>query len=317
MQSKAHFWGWVLLFISFVWGIEFSLVHMSLDTLGPHTFNSLRFAIAVLSLSLYFVLARKKLWAKLTKNVLHHGIVLGAMLFIGFAGQTIGLQYTTASNAGFITGLNVLLVPIIALLWLKQPQQWFVWMGVALAIVGTLLLTGGVSGFGVGELLVLLCALMFAVHIVYTGVYAREVDALALTQVQLITVTVLSLLAAIYYEQSSLLALPEHLIYQAGTEVGQTLWLALLLGGTVGTSLAYVAQTIGQQYLDAWRVGVIYATEPLFAALGGFWILSETLSNYAWLGAGFIIAGMLVAELMEGDKLDDNGSALVPEKVQG
>ncbi|MCR8923080.1 DMT family transporter [Dasania sp. GY-MA-18] len=310
MQSKAHFWGWVLLFVSFVWGIEFSLVHKSLDTLGPNTFNTLRFGIAVISLSLYFILLRQPLWAKLNKSVLHHGIILGAVLFTGFAAQTIGLQYTTASNAGFITGLNVILVPIIALLWLKQPQQWFVWLGVALAVVGTLLLTGGLSGFGSGELLVLLCALMFAVHIVYTGVYVREVDPLALTQVQLITVTLLSLLAAAYYEQESLLALPEHLISNANTEVGQTLWLALLLGGTVGTSLAYVAQTIGQKYLDAWRVGVIYATEPLFAALGGFWILSETLSSYAWLGAGFIIAGMLIAELMEGDQPEVDDSAL-------
>jgi drug/metabolite transporter (DMT)-like permease len=298
MQSHAHFWGWVLLFVSFVWGIEFSLIHAALDSIGPNTFNSLRFIIALASLWLYFSLAGIKILKSVDRACLHHGLVLGALLFAGFATQSIGLQYTSASNGGFITGLNVVLVPVIALLWLKQHMQWYVWLGVALATVGTLLLTGGVDGFESGERWVLACAFAFAIHIVYTGVYVRQVDPLALTFVQLFFVTIFCVFASLLFELESVRAIPTLLL---SSDDAATVWLAVLVGGTLGTGLAYVAQTVGQQSLEAWRVALIFATEPLFAALGGYWLLDETLSLYAWLGAACIIAGMLVAELVGDD----------------
>ncbi len=298
MTQSAHFWAWVLLFVSFVWGIEFSLVHQALDSLGPNTFNALRFLIAALTLQIYFLLSGFRWHAHVDSETLKHGIALGTMLFAGFAAQTIGLQYTSASNAGFITGLNVILVPVIALLWLKQPQRWFVWLGVAFATAGTLLLTGGVSGFGRGEIWVLFCAVAFALHIVYTGVYVQSVNALALTQVQLIAVTVLCFIASIGFEIDSLHQVPDILFLNA-----QWLpWIALLIGGVLGTGLALVAQSIGQISLEAWRVALIFATEPLFAALGGFLLLSEVLLPTAWVSAALIILGMLIAELMEGDE---------------
>lgn len=312
MKEKAHFWGWVLLFVSFVWGIEFSLVHQALDSMGPNTFNSLRFSIAVLTLVVYFRFSGFRFFKSLNASVIHHGVILGVMLFTGFSTQTIGLQYTSASNAGFITGLNVVLVPVIAWAWLKQPQQWFVWLGVAMATLGTVLLTGGLDGIAPGELWVLVCAFMFAIHIVYTGVYVAEVDPLALTQVQLITVTVLSLAAAGTFEAESLLSLPQVLITDATSNSGVIVWTAILVGGTLGTGLAFVAQTIGQQSLAAWRVALIFATEPLFAALGGYWLLGETLTLYAWFGAALILGGMLVAELVEGRETETIASAPNP-----
>lgn len=298
MQSRAHFWGWVLLFVSFVWGIEFALIHEALDSIGPNTFNALRFIIALLTLWLYFLLAGIKISTLIDRPCLHHGLVLGVLLFVGFATQSIGLQYTTASNGGFITGLNVVLVPIIAWLWLKQHMHWYVWLGVGLATVGTLLLTGGVDGFGSGERWVLACAFAFAIHIVYTGVYVKQVDPLALTFVQLVFVTIFCVFASVLAEPESVADIPALLF--TGDQ-GATVWLAILVGGTLGTGLAYVAQTVGQQSLEAWRVALIFATEPLFAALGGYWLLDETLSLYAWLGAVCIIAGMLVAELVGDD----------------
>jgi len=300
MKEKAHFWGWVLLFVSFVWGIEFSLVHETLNSMGPNTFNALRFAVAVLTLVVYFRYSGFQFLNSLNASVIHHGVILGVLLFTAFSTQTIGLQYTSASNAGFITGLNVVLVPVIAWAWLKQTQQWFVWLGVAMATTGTVLLTGGLNGITLGEVWVLVCAFMFAIHIVYTGVYVAEVDPLALTQVQLITVMLLSLIAAGAFEMESLLSLPQVLIADATSNSGALAWTAILVGGTLGTGLAFVAQTIGQQSLAAWRVALIFATEPLFAAVGGYWLLGEILSLHAWIGAALILGGMLVAELVEG-----------------
>ncbi|MGK0499405.1 MAG: drug/metabolite transporter (DMT)-like permease [Oceanicoccus sp.] len=303
MQVGKHFWGWVLLFVSFVWGIEFSLIHNALDFMGPTTFNTVRFGVSIAVLQFYFSVTKFSFIDNLNKETIHHGVVLGLFLSFGFSTQSIGMQYTTASNAGFITGLNVLLVPIITLLWLKQPQRWYVWLGVAMALVGTLLLTGGISGFGLGETWVLGCAFGFAAHIVYTGVYAKQVNPLALTQVQLITVTLFSLLAAAIFEQESLLNAPTVMFGNGLSEEAITIWLAIIIGSVLGTCLAFVAQTIGQQTLESWRVALIYATEPLFAALGGFLLLGEILGIYAWIGAAFIIGGMLVAELVEDKKI--------------
>ncbi|EAT12640.1 DMT family transporter [Bermanella marisrubri] len=301
MNKTAHFWGWVLLFVCFVWGVEFSLVHMSLDSMGAHTFNGIRFLIAFITLAAWFIYSKHGFWRRLDKWLVIHGVVLGFLLFTGFATQTIGLQYTTASNAGFITGLNVVMVPIIAWLWLRQTQHWYVWLGVALATIGTLLLTGGLSGFGEGELWVLICALGFATHIVYISRFAQTIDALSLTQVQMITVTVLSFLSAFWWEAESLAGVTQVLL----SEGSFVPWVALILGGTLGTAFAYLAQTLGQQSLEAWRVALIYSTEPLFAALGGFVLLDERLAMLAWIGALFIIAGMLIAELVDDDVVEE------------
>ena len=138
-------------------------------------------------------------------------------------------------------------------------------------------------------------------HIVYTGVYARQVDPLALAFVQLIVVAALSLVTSLWHEFESLQSIPDLLFTDSNGHTAFTVWVALLVGGILGTGLAYVAQTVGQQTLASWRVALIFATEPLFAALGGYLLLSETLTLYAWLGAACIISGMLVAELVDND----------------
>jgi drug/metabolite transporter (DMT)-like permease len=125
MSKSPSIWGWVLLFVSFVWGMEFALVHQALESLAPNTFNALRFLVAIITLAVYFLVSRYRWRQQLNRATVHHGVLLGVLLFIGFSTQSIGLQYTTASNGGFITGLNVVLVPVIAWLWLKQPQHWY------------------------------------------------------------------------------------------------------------------------------------------------------------------------------------------------
>lgn len=296
MNHQSHVWVWILLFVCFVWGIEFSLVHQAVEHMGPNTFNALRFFIAVLSLLLWLLYKKQNFAEHLSSHLLWHGVVLGTLLYLGFISQTVGLQYTTASNAGFITGLNCVLVPVISRVWLHQLQAWYVWLGVGLATCGTFLLTGGVDGFATGEMWVLVCAVCFASHIVYTGVYVKNSDALILTLVQLITVTVLSLITALIIEQDSLRALPD--LLSTSNRENSVIWLALIIGGVLGTAFAYVAQTAGQQVLAAWRVALIFSSEPLFAALGGYLLLSEALTTLAWIGALLIIAGVLVAELV-------------------
>lgn len=295
MNRAAHFWAWTLLFICFVWGVGFALVHDVLKSVEAISFNAVRFFVAVLTLGLYLQLTRARWWRRINRATLHHGVILGAFLFVAFTAQNIGLTLTTASNAGFITGLSVLFVPLLSLLWLKQRQSPVVWVGVALATAGTFLLTGGIHGFGKGELWVLLCALGFALHIVYTGVYVRDVDALSLSLVQLVAMCLFSFAGAWWFEPGGLTQAYELLL----VDVQWSVWLVTLIEGVLGGALAYVAQTVGQQYLESWRVALIYATEPLFAAMGAYLLLGEVLAPVAWMGALLILAGMLIAELVD------------------
>ncbi|WP_163933427.1 DMT family transporter [Paraferrimonas sp. SM1919] len=294
MNKQAHIWGWLLLLVTAIWGVGFVVSHNSLQIIGPHTINGLRFMVAVLTIASYLILSNN--WSKLkwSKQSIHHGVALGGLLFAAFATQTIGLQFTSTANTGFITGLNVVFVPFIAWLWLKQRLKWQVWLGVGLATVGLLLLTGGVSGFGIGETLVLVCAFFFALHIVYTGVYVQQCDALVLTLVQLAVVAVISLIAAAIYEVESLQRMPQ-LVMQFNSDI----WLTIFVSGVLGSGVAYVVQTLSQQYLESWRVALIYSTEPVFAAIAGVMLLNEVLGMWGLIGGIFVLVGMLIAELME------------------
>ena len=295
-DQTAHFWGWMLLFVCAIWGLQFSLIALSLQDVGPLSFNFLRFALASLCLTVPLLMRPRT--SRIPRGQTRHGIVLGVFLFGGFATQTIGIGLTTASNAGFITGLNTVLVPVFAWVLLREAMHGYIVLAVLMGFGGTAMLSGGIDGFGLGEFWVLLCAFSFALHIVLTGRYTRGGDALYLAWVQMITVTLLALISA-GLAGESIRTLPHRLL---GSQQASLLWLSIVLGAVIGSAFGYYAQTVAQKYLAAWRVGVIYATEPLFGAVAAFFILGERLVALAWVGAALIIFAMLIAELAAPDK---------------
>jgi len=221
----------------------------------------------------------------LTRSSNAAGALLGLFLFASYAFQTSGLQYTTPAKTAFITGLSVVLVPLLAaLFWRKMVQP--------AAIVGVLLATAGLAllslnaDFSVnrGDLLVLGCSVALALHILTTGVVAPRADPIRLTAVQLLTVAVLSGLFALLWERP--LAWPP-----------SSVWFAAAFTGLLASSFAFGAQTVAQRFTSATHTALIFVTEPVFAALFSYVVGGEDLTTRAWLGCGLILAGMLTAEL--------------------
>lgn len=252
-------------------------------------FLALRFALAWMALLPLWVWVRRgqgsegpaggraRHWAR--------GALIGCFLFAGYAFQTAGLQYTTASKAGFITGLSVVLVPLFSAIVLRRPPSRWALLGVGLATVGMFLLSwGGDWRVGLGELLVLGCAFSFAAHITAVGAFAPKGDILSLTVTQIATVAVLSLLASATLEQVQ--AMPPAAV-----------WGAAAFTGVLATSFAFGVQTAAQRFTSPTHTALIFAAEPVFAAAFGFLLAGETLGPRELAGCTLILLGMLTAEL--------------------
>ncbi|GAB6934453.1 MAG: DMT family transporter [Bacillota bacterium] len=298
-----------LLGVAFVWGATFVLVQKAIAKLPPFSFLAVRFTLAALCLWAIGRLLGQK--ARADRRSLAAGAVLGVWLFGGYALQTLGLLWTTPARAGFITGLSVVLVPLFSWLILHHRPTVPAWAGAGLAAAGLYLLTGAGeeifrlfkdgssaelaalsiagSAWNRGDTLVLMCALCFALQIICTGRYAPRHNALVLAVVQIATVAVLSFAAAWVWEN------PAHLV-SPSVWGNRDVWLALLITAVPATALAFWAQTAFQRYTTPAHVALIFATEPLFAALTSYWWTGEELGPLALVGGALIFAGMVLAE---------------------
>lgn len=216
----------------------------------------------------------------------HNGapLLLGLALFAGYAFQTFGLELTTPAKAGFITGLGVVLVPLASAVLLGQMPSRSAWLGVGMATTGLALLTLDASlAVNLGDLLVLGCAVSFAVHILLTGRYAPYHDPLRLLFGQVLTVAVLSGAASLLFEQRPPVS-------------GQVLFAAAFTG-LFATIVAFGVQTVAQRFTSATHTALIFAAEPVFAALFSFLLIGEMLGPWQLVGCALILAGMVAAEL--------------------
>ncbi|HEY5717239.1 MAG TPA: DMT family transporter [Motiliproteus sp.] len=289
----------LLLLVSLIWGAEFVLIDQAVELLPTHSFNALRFLIAALALLPLLYWNAEPLGRHQWRPLLVAGGLLGFLLFIGFYAQTEGLLYTSVSNAGFITGLNVPLVPLLALLLLGTRAGANIWLGVAAATAGLYLLTvGDKLAFNRGDALVLVCAFAFALHILLTGRVAQHLPLIPLSIVQLGAVSAYSTLAHVVSG--------EPLVYPDAAGISSWLQLfnpiilsALLVAGVLGSGFAYWAQSAGQRLLPSYKVALVFATEPLFAHLFAWVFADETLGTLGIIGALLIVAGMLISELGE------------------
>jgi drug/metabolite transporter (DMT)-like permease len=279
-------YGGALIGVTAVWGITFPVVKQAVEKLPPYTFNGVRFFLAAVVLGA-FALPRLR---RLGMVGWRHGGLLGVMLFAGYAFQTVGLQYTNASNAGFVTGMFVVFTPLLSAVLLRRPPGGAAIVGVLCATVGLALLSLG-PGFvpRSGDVIILGCAVAFAAHIVGLGAWSHRHDAVALTVVQLLASAVL------------------HSGFALTLEVGRTpmTWdasvvVALLVTAVLASAAAFWIQTAAQRVIPPTRTAVILTMEPVFAGLFGFLLLDERLTARGWLGCALILAGMLIAELRAG-----------------
>ena len=269
-----------LLLVTFVWGSTFVIVKWAIEDLPPFPFLAIRFALAFISL-LPFLWFQKK---HISKKSLLKGAALGVFLFSGYAWQTVGLQYTTASNAGFITGLSVVFVPALVTITTRKLPSPSLLLGILCALVGLAFLSlGDRLQLNKGDLMILACALSFALHIFLVGRYAPEANATVLASVQILTVIVLSGIFS--------LLLPQHAMH-----FSPTAWVALMVTAVPATSLAFFVQTKMQQFTTPTHTALIFSMEPVFSAISAFFLAGEVLTFKGLIGAGLVLGGMLIAE---------------------
>jgi drug/metabolite transporter (DMT)-like permease len=263
------------------------LVKDIVETVPPMLFLSVRFAIGAAALALLVTAMRR--WRGLSMREVGWGSLTGVALGLGYVLQTVGLQYTTASRAGFITGLLVVLAPIMGVLVLRQmPDRW-AFMGVLLATAGLLLLavvdTGGAGGgLNVGDLIVLGCAFAFAVQVVLVAKVSRLYDPVRFTMLQVLVTGVLSAGGAVMFEAPV-----------AG--LSSDVWAGAAFLGLMATAVGIGVQVAVQKYTTVVHASLIFTLEPVFAAVFGYWLHGDRLGPAGVVGAGLIVVGMLAAEL--------------------
>lgn len=279
-QNKRLWADFSLLLVTVVWGSTFVIVKWAIEDLPPFPFLAIRFALAFISLLPFLWFQR----AHISRGTLLQGAAMGVFLFSGYAWQTIGLQYTTASNAGFITGLSVVIVPALVTLTTRTLPHRNLMLGIISALVGLALLSlGNDLRLNKGDLMVLVCAFSFALHIFIVGRYSPQTNATVLASVQILTVSILSAFFSLLLPQSSL-----HFSANA--------WLGLLMTAVPATSLAFFVQTKMQQFTTSTHTALIFSMEPVFAAISAFFLAGERLTPRGFLGAGLVLGGMLIAE---------------------
>nr|WP_279593800.1 DMT family transporter [Pseudodesulfovibrio sp. S3-i] len=284
-----------------IWGFAFVAQRVGMDHVGPLTFNGIRFALGAIALTPLIMILEKKRdsgYAGVDKERMAiGGVLLGLVLFggatlqqIGLAGPQLaefGLEASTAGKAGFITGLYVVFVPIFGLL-LAQKPGWGTWLGATLAVVGMYLLSVTAElTISFGDLLVLIGALLWAVHVLLVGKLSPGldgVDAIKLSTVQFAACAVLSLIGAVATEEVSLTGL-----------VGAI--PAIAYGGLMSVGIAYTLQVVAQRDAQPAHAAIILSLEAVFAAIGGCLMLGEVLTVRALIGCGLMLGGMLLSQL--------------------
>lgn len=275
-----------LVAVTAVWGVTFVQVKDAVAIYPLFAFLAVRFAIASATLA---VPAARRL-RSLGPHGWRAGIVLGLLLALGYALQTAGLERTTVSSAGFITGLYVVFTPLIALLFFGTRIGLAVWVGVALSTVGLGLLSGIDSGRIGGDLLVLGGSAAYSLQIVLMERHAPRYDPLAFTQAEM--------LACFGGFAAIALALG-----QVELPRGWTVWGALLVTGVFASALGYVVQTWAQRRTSATRTALAFTMEPVWAGIFGFWLAGDRLGAWGWGGAALIMAGIVAAEPAAADAL--------------
>jgi drug/metabolite transporter (DMT)-like permease len=296
-EDDGDLWhGLILLLAAVIWGFAFVAQRAGMEHVGPFTFNGIRFLLGSFSLLPILVFARRRIRrgrdsmrARPSAKRLGLGL-LGLILFAAAALQQVGLVYTTAGKAGFITGLYVLIVPLLGL-FLRQRVRWTVWAGAAAGVGGLYLLAGlGGGRIGLGDGLVLAGAFGWAVHVQLVGWLVRRIDPIRIAVVQTAVCGILSLAVGLATEPVTLMS-----VWAAAP--------ALSFAGVLSVGVAYTLQIVGQRRIDPSRAGIIVSLEAVFAALGGWLVLGERASGVALVGGALMLAGMVLSQIGGGRRV--------------
>jgi drug/metabolite transporter (DMT)-like permease len=268
-----------LLAMTATWGSTFFLIKDLLDRVPTLDFLAVRFAIA----SVAMVLVAPKALARLSRESRRHAVVLGGLYGVAQILQTAGLAHTPASVSGFVTGLYVVATPLFAAVILRTRITWLTWGAVLLATAGLAVLTLDGLSIGYGEAITFVAALLYALHIVGLGAWSRPGEALGMSILQIIVISVVCLVAT----APDGVVLPDN-----GRD-----WLAIVYMALVAGALAMLAQTWAQSHLSPTRSALVMSMEPVFAAFFAVLLGGESLTSRMLLGGAMVLVAMLVVEL--------------------
>ena len=274
----------LLLLTAAIWGFAFVAQRAGMEHIGPFLFNGLRFALGGMLLLPVIVFRRRSGKYPGGALPLRQGLLAGTVLFAGASLQQVGLVYTTAGNAGFVTGLYVVIVPLMGI-FMGQSAGWRTWTGSLIAAGGMFLLTAaGSPRMAAGDMIVLAGAVFWAAHIQLISRFMRRQRALPLAAVQFFLCSLLSLLTAFILEEVSPAAVARALV-------------PLLYGGLVSVGIAYTLQVVAQKNAHPAHAAIIMSLETVFAMLGGWLILDETVSLQGAAGGLLMLSAMILSAL--------------------
>lgn len=292
MKAKNAF---MLILTAFIWGTAFVAQSVGMDYLGPFTFNGVRSMIGGIALLPCIVILQKingssEPVSGTRKDLITGGIACGLLLFVASSLQQIGIQYTSAGKAGFITAFYIVIVPVLGI-FLKKKIGWKVWIAVAMALAGLyfLCMTEKLT-VGKGDILIFFCAIVFSLHILVIDHFSPKVDGVKMSCLQFFVCGIASLLPMFLTETPKLSAMINA-------------WMPLLYAGVLSCGVAYTLQIVGQKNVNPAIASLILSLESCFSVLAGWVVLGERLSVREYVGCILMFAAIILAQLPDKKKM--------------
>lgn len=279
----------ILLFTAFIWGFAFVAQSKGMEHIGPFSFNVFRFLLGGITLFIfllirYFLTKKEERKPIITKDSLIGGSIIGVLLFVAASFQQYGILFTSAGKAGFVTALYMLIVPIFSLI-LRKKVPWITWLSIIIGIVGLFLLcVKKGEHINKGDIMVLVCAFIFAMHIMCVDHFSQKCDGVQLSFVQFIVATSLSIIPMLIKEEVYI------------DSVIDAKW-SILYAGVLSCAVAYTTQIIGQKHTNPSVASLIMSLESVFAVLGGMLLLDEFLSYREWIGCFLIFVAVVLSQI--------------------
>ena len=281
MMNRTQKSDLALLLVTIFWGAGFPITKFALHTIPPFYHIGLRFLIAAVLLSIIFY----KKMSKIDKSILKPATTMAILLFLTYALQTVGLLYTTASKSAFYSGLAVLFVPTLSFIFYKSKMNVNTLISITLAFIGLFLLSfsGNVFSFNIGDLMTVLNSVSYAVLLLFTSGYVKEHDPTQLSIVQMYIVSIFGFIAAIIFDKWD-------------TPMSLLSFNSLMFSAVLCTAFAFWMQATAQKFTSASHIALIFTMEPVFGAFTAWLLLGENIGFKGFVGGGFIIFAMLIAE---------------------
>lgn len=297
VMHKKPLLGTIILFTAaLIWGAAFVFQYTGMDHLEPFTFTAVRVGLGAIVVRLIQCIVEKDFSFKnYDKKTIKCGIICGLLTFAVIGFQQVGLITTEPGKGGFITSLYIMLVPFFSRFVLKKHESGKTWFGVGIGIVGLFLLCvkPGEMSFQIGDIYIMLCALFFAMHVLYVSEKCSEVDSLSVNFIQLAVTSILAAVLAFAFEKPSWEA-----IVMAKTPI--------LYCGIVSAGMGYTLQLVGQKHVKPTVAAVIMSFESVFSVFAGWLILNQMLSTRELIGCGIMFAANIIIQLPDPDSYSDD-----------